>query len=90
MPAPAIEVQNLSKRYGQIQALDDVSFSVNEGETFGFLGPNGAGKTTTIRILTGITHPTGGTARIFGHDIIRETIAAQEAHGDRARDLEYL
>ena len=75
MTVPAIEVCNLSKKYREIQALDSVSFSVPEGEIFGYLGPNGAGKTTTIRILTGITQPTGGTARIFGHDIIRETIA---------------
>jgi ABC-2 type transport system ATP-binding protein len=81
MPAPAIEVLNLSKRYGQIQALDSVSFSVPEGEIFGYLGPNGAGKTTTIRILTGITRPTGGTARIFGHDIITETIESRRHMG---------
>lgn len=81
MPAPAIEVMNLSKRYGQIQALDGVSFSVSEGEIFGYLGPNGAGKTTTIRILTGITRPTGGSARIFGHDIITETIESRRHMG---------
>ncbi|MDD1669485.1 MAG: ATP-binding cassette domain-containing protein [Methanomicrobiales archaeon] len=81
MPAPAIEVQNLSKRYGQIQALGGVSFSVPEGEIFGYLGPNGAGKTTTIRILTGITRPTGGTARVFGHDIIAETIESRRHMG---------
>jgi ABC-2 type transport system ATP-binding protein len=81
MPAPAIEVMNLSKRYGQIQALNGVSFIIPEGEIFGYLGPNGAGKTTTIRILTGITQPTGGTARIFGHDIITETIESRRHMG---------
>jgi ABC-2 type transport system ATP-binding protein len=81
MPAPAIEVLDLSKRYGEIQALGGVSFSIPEGEIFGYLGPNGAGKTTTIRILTGITRPTGGTARIFGHDIIRETIESRRHMG---------
>jgi ABC-2 type transport system ATP-binding protein len=81
MTAPAIEVMNLSKRYGEIQALDSVSFTVPEGEIFGYLGPNGAGKTTTIRILTGITLPTGGTARIFGHDIIGETIESRRRMG---------
>ena len=81
MPAPAIEADNLSKRYGQIQALDGVSFTIPEGEIFGYLGPNGAGKTTTIRILTGITQPTGGTARIFGHDIIAETIESRRHMG---------
>lgn len=77
----AIEALALSKRFKEIQALSDVSFSVLEGETFGFLGPNGAGKTTTIRILTGISPPTGGTARIFGRDIMKETIAARRQIG---------
>jgi ABC-2 type transport system ATP-binding protein len=76
-----IEVSHLSKRFGTLTALDDVSFSVAEGETFGFLGPNGAGKTTTIRILTGISAPTGGTATIFGKDIIREPIATRKQMG---------
>ena len=66
---PAIvEVNRLSKNFGKVRALDDVSFSVAEGEVFGFLGPNGAGKTTTIRILLGLLHPDGGTAKIGGHD----------------------
>nr|WP_321353256.1 ATP-binding cassette domain-containing protein [uncultured Methanoregula sp.] len=77
----AIETEALSKRFGNIQALSHVDFSVQEGETFGFLGPNGAGKTTTIRILTGISPPTEGTARIFGKDIVRETIAARRQMG---------
>jgi ABC-2 type transport system ATP-binding protein len=66
---PAIvEVDRLSKDFGKVRALDDVSFSVAEGEVFGFLGPNGAGKTTTIRILLGLLHPDGGTAKVGGHD----------------------
>jgi ABC-2 type transport system ATP-binding protein len=77
----AIEALSLSKRFGDLQALSGVDFTVGEGETFGFLGPNGAGKTTTIRILTGITRPTSGTARIFGRDIVRETIAARRQMG---------
>ena len=77
----AIEADNLSKRYGEIQALGGVSFRVEEGETFGFLGPNGAGKTTTIRILTGMTQATGGNAAIFGKDISRDTIAAKRYIG---------
>ena len=77
----AIEAIDLSKRFGDLQALSHVNFSVNEGETFGFLGPNGAGKTTTIRILTGITVPTGGRAKIFGRDIVAETIAARRQMG---------
>jgi ABC-2 type transport system ATP-binding protein len=77
----AIEVSHLSKRFGALTALDDVSFSVSEGETFGFLGPNGAGKTTTIRILTGISAPSAGTATIFGNDIIRDPIATRKQLG---------
>ncbi len=77
----AIEALSLSKRFGNIQALSQVSFTVSEGETFGFLGPNGAGKTTTIRILTGISAPTEGTARIFGRDIVADTIAARRQMG---------
>jgi ABC-2 type transport system ATP-binding protein len=77
----AIEVSHLSKRFGTLTALDDVSFSVSEGETFGFLGPNGAGKTTTIRILTGISAPSSGTAAIFGNDIIRNSIITRKQLG---------
>jgi len=77
----AIEVDHLSKHFGTLVALNDISFSVAQGETFGFLGPNGAGKTTTIRILTGISPPTGGTATIFGKDIVRETTAARKTMG---------
>src|SRR5215472_15318741 len=63
-----VEVDRLTKRFGTVTAVDGVSFSVAEGEIFGFLGPNGAGKTTTIRILLGLLRPDGGTARIGGHD----------------------
>lgn len=77
----AIEASHLSKRFRDVAALGDVSFTVNEGETFGYLGPNGAGKTTTIRILTGISPPTSGSASIFGHDIVSDTIAARQSMG---------
>jgi len=77
----AIEVSHLVKKFGPLTAVNDISFSVGVGETFGFLGPNGAGKTTTIRILTGISRPTSGTATIFGHDITRDTIAARQSMG---------
>lgn len=77
----AIEALSLSKQFGDIQALSQVDFTVREGETFGFLGPNGSGKTTTIRILTGITAPTEGTARIFGSDIMQDTIVARRQMG---------
>ncbi len=77
----AIEVDKLSKRFGGLLALDEVSFSVTKGEIFGYLGPNGAGKTTTIRILTGITIPSAGTASIFGRDITRDTLRARKTMG---------
>ena len=77
----AIEVSHLIKKFGSLTAVNDISFSVGEGETFGFLGPNGAGKTTTIRILTGVSRPTSGTATIFGHDIEHDTIYAQQSMG---------
>ena len=80
-PVEAIEVSHLVKQFGTLTAINDISFSVAVGETFGFLGPNGAGKTTTIRILTGISPPTSGTATIFGHDIVRETVAARQSMG---------
>lgn len=81
----AIEVSHLTKKFGVFTALNDVSFQVPEGETFGFPGPNGAGKTTTIRILTGISPPSSGTASIFGKDIRRESIAARKKLGSFMR-----
>ena len=67
-----IEVKNLSKRYGNHLAVNDISFEVNDGEILGFLGPNGAGKSTTMNILTGYLSATDGTVRINGHDILEE------------------
>lgn len=67
-----IEIRNLRKYYGQSRGIEDVSFSVEEGEIFGFIGPNGAGKSTTIRTLLALIHPTGGSATIFGKDCIRD------------------
>jgi ABC-2 type transport system ATP-binding protein len=66
--AVLVEVDRLSKSFGGVRALSEVSFSIEEGEVLGFLGPNGAGKTTTIRILLGLLRGDGGTARIAGHD----------------------
>ena len=76
-----IEVKNLSKRFGNIQAVDNISFSVKEGEIFGFLGPNGAGKTTTVRMLTGIIKPDNGQINILGHDMTKDPIKVKEKIG---------
>jgi len=70
--APQIDVRNLSRHYGAVKAVDDISFSVSRGEIFGLLGHNGAGKTTTIRMLTGRTKPTSGSAHIAGYDIVTQ------------------
>ena len=77
----AIEALDLIKRFGEIVAVNNVNFQVNEGDIFGFLGPNGAGKTTTIRMLTGLSRPSGGTAKIFGKDIQTEALAAKRYMG---------
>jgi ABC-2 type transport system ATP-binding protein len=71
-PSPAIEVRDLSKSFGEIEAVRGVSFDVAAGEVFGFLGPNGAGKTTTINMLCTLARPTGGAARVAGHDVVAE------------------
>jgi ABC-2 type transport system ATP-binding protein len=76
-----IEARGLTKRYGDLVAVEDVGFSLARGEVVGFLGPNGAGKTTTIRMLTGFLPPTDGTAVIAGHDIFGDPIAARRAIG---------
>ncbi len=68
---PIIKVDNISKSYGDFQALKDISFEVEEGEVFGFLGPNGAGKTTTINILCTLIRPTSGKASVAGYDLIK-------------------
>lgn len=67
-----IEVENLTRTFDGVRAVDDISFVVEEGEVFGLLGPNGAGKTTTIRLLTGLLHPTAGWARVAGYDVLGE------------------
>ena len=77
----AIEAHNLYKRYGDVEAVTDLSFSIGEGEIVGFLGPNGAGKTTTLRMLTGFLPVTDGTAHIAGHEIFSEPTQARRAIG---------
>ena len=65
----AIEVENLKKTYGELNAVDNISFNVNKGEIFAFLGPNGAGKTTTVEIIETIRNPTSGHIKVLGYDI---------------------
>jgi ABC-2 type transport system ATP-binding protein len=78
---PLIEIDHLTKRFGAFTAVDDVSFQVAKGEVLGFLGPNGAGKSTTMRMLAGFMVPTAGTARICGHDVQTDAIAARRNLG---------
>jgi ABC-2 type transport system ATP-binding protein len=77
----AIEAQHLVKRFGDTLAVDDVSFVVPEGSVLGLLGPNGAGKTTTVRMMTTLTRPTSGTARVAGHDVLEEPDAVRRSMG---------
>jgi ABC-2 type transport system ATP-binding protein len=77
----AIVVEELRKRYGDVQALDGVSFVVREGEVFGLLGPNGAGKSTTVRSLVTLTKPDSGLASVAGHDVQREQNAVRRVIG---------
>ncbi len=79
--APAIEADAPVKHFDDTVAVDGVSFSVPAGSVLGMLGPNGAGKTTTVRMMTTLTRPTGGTARVAGHDVVREPDAVRRAMG---------
>lgn len=74
----AIEVKDLSKNFGNVQALRGATFTVNEGEIFGLIGPNGAGKTTTLRILSTLIQPTSGFAKVFGFDVIKNPEKVRE------------
>ncbi|HSC29523.1 MAG TPA: ABC transporter ATP-binding protein [Vicinamibacterales bacterium] len=76
-----IEVQHITKRYGRVMAVDDVSFRVERGEILGFLGPNGAGKTTTMRILTGYIPATEGRALVAGYDVFTHALEAKRRTG---------
>jgi ABC-2 type transport system ATP-binding protein len=94
-----IQVENLSKDYGPTRAVDRVTFNVRKGEVLGFLGPNGAGKSTTMKMLTCFLAPTGGTARVAGHDVFDESLEVRRRIGYLPEDtpiyrdmtvLEYL
>ena len=76
-----IEVSHLTKRYGDVVAVDDLSFGVAPGEILGFLGPNGAGKSTTMRIVAGFVAPTAGAAKVCGHDVAQAPLEARRALG---------
>ncbi|HEY7640911.1 MAG TPA: ATP-binding cassette domain-containing protein [Steroidobacteraceae bacterium] len=76
-----IEISHLSKRYGALTAVDDISFNVQAGEVLGFLGPNGAGKSTTMKMITGFLAPTSGSVRVCGHDVESAPLAAKACMG---------
>lgn len=76
-----IEIQNLTKEYGKISAVSDISFSVEKGEIVGFLGPNGAGKTTTMNILTGFISSTSGTVKVAGYDVLENPAEVKKRIG---------
>src|ERR1700683_5476366 len=76
-----IEVENITKRFGDFTAVDGLNFSVGHGEIFGLLGPNGAGKSTLIRMLTTLVPPTSGTARINGFDVVRQPNEVRQSIG---------
>lgn len=81
MPEAAISATNLTRRFGTFTAVDNITFDVTPGEVFGFLGANGAGKTTAIRMLVGLIDPSGGEARVAGHDVRREREAIRRSIG---------
>ena len=81
MSDTVIEAQGLTKRYGRVAAVDDISFTVGRGEIFGLLGPNGAGKTTTILMMLGLTEVTAGTVSVLGHDPAREPLQVKRQVG---------
>ena len=81
MPETLIETRNLVKRYGDKEAVNNVSFDVHAGEIFGFLGPNGAGKTTTIKMIIGLLQPSAGSVKVAGYDIQSQPMQAKTASG---------
>ena len=82
-----IDIEHLSKRYQDIVALDDLTLQISAGEIFGLLGPNGAGKTTLIKILTGLTRPTGGSAKIAGFDVVRQPMEVKKLIGVSPQEI---
>lgn len=76
-----IEVKNLVKHYGNVKAVDDISFTVEKGEILGFLGPNAAGKTTTMRIITGFMPASSGTVKVAGYDVFEQGLEVKKRSG---------
>ena len=76
-----LEISRLTRRFGALTAVDDISFSVAPGEVLGFLGPNGAGKSTTMKMITGFLAPTSGSVRVYGHDVETDGLAARRCIG---------
>jgi ABC-2 type transport system ATP-binding protein len=79
--ASMIETRHLTKKFGLITAVDDVTLSVDSGEVLGFLGPNGAGKSTTMKMVAGFLEPTSGTASICGHEVLDDPVAVKRVLG---------
>jgi len=84
-----VELDRLTKRYGKRRGIEEVSFSIGEGEIFGFIGPNGAGKSTTIRLLLHLIRPTSGSARIFGKDVVRQSREIRRETGYLPSEVHY-
>src|SRR6059058_4763808 len=82
---PIIEIRGLTKRFGELTAVDHLDLTVARGEIFGLVGPDGAGKTTTLRMLCGLMDPTEGSARVAGHDVARESQAVKDQIGYMAQ-----
>ncbi|HSU54855.1 MAG TPA: ATP-binding cassette domain-containing protein, partial [Candidatus Dormibacteraeota bacterium] len=80
-PLPAVHTSGLTRMYGNIAALYDLSLTVNKGDLFGFIGSNGAGKTTTLRILATFLAPSAGQASVLGHDVVRDADAVRHVIG---------
>ena len=86
----AIELNNLTKKFGDFTAVDDLSLHVKKGEIFGFLGPNGAGKSTTIRMLCTLAKPTSGSATIAGYDLIKDSIRCSRKYWSGCRKNDHV
>ncbi len=86
---PLIQTYNLTKYYGRSRGIENVNLSIDEGEIFGFIGPNGSGKSTTIRTLLGLLFPTGGSATVFGLDIVKDSKEIKKQIGYLPSDVNY-